>query len=187
MEKRTKKANKPIYLGLTILSLSKIRMYEYSYDDMKPIYGKNIRLCYMDTDSFIMGIKTEDVYKDIANDVEKNYDTSNYTRERPLPIGKNKKKIGLMKDELGGKIMEEFVGLRPKCYSYLMNDGKVDKKAKGIKKCVIKRCLIFNNYFECLKEKKKILRFNKDLRVMNIVFILKRLIKQLCLIMTIKD
>ena len=113
--KKTKKktvieANKPIYLGLAILSLSKTRMYEYWYDDMKPKYGDNIKLCYMDTDSFIMHVKTEDFYGHIANDVEKNYDTANYTCERPLPIGKNKKVIGLMKDELGGKIMEEFVG-----------------------------------------------------------------------------
>ena len=112
----------------------------------------------LDTDSFIMHVKTGDFYKDIANNVEKNYDTSNYTCERPLSIGKNKKKIGLLNDELGGKIMEEFVGLKPKCYSYLMNDGKVDKKAKGTKKRVIKRCLISDNYMECLKEKKKILR-----------------------------
>ena len=65
---------------------------------------------------------------------------------------------GMDEDELGGKIMKEFVGLRPKCYSYLMDDGKVDKRAKGIKKCVTKRCLIFNNYVECLEESKKILR-----------------------------
>ena len=65
---------------------------------------------------------------------------------------------GMDEDELGGKIMKEFVGLRPKCYSYLMDDGKVDKRAKGIKKCVTKRCLIFNNYVECLEENKKILR-----------------------------
>ena len=90
-----------------------------------------------------MNIKTEDFYKDIDNDVEKNYGTSNY---RPLPMGKNKKVIGLIKDELGGKIMKEFVGLTPKSYSYLMDDGEVDKKAKGTKKCVIKRCLKFNNY-----------------------------------------
>ena len=105
-----------------------------------------------------MHIKTEGFYKDIANDAEKNYDASNYICERPLPTGKSKKVIGLMKDELGEKIMEEFAGLRPKCYSYLMNDGKVDKKAKRTKKCVIKRCLMFDNYSECLKEKKKILR-----------------------------
>ena len=125
---------------------------------MKSKYGDMIKLCYMDMDSFIMHIKTEDFYKDIADDVEKINDMSNYTCERPLPMGKNKKVIGLMKDELGGKIMREFVSLRPKCYTYLMDDGKVDKKGKGTKKCVIKGCLKFNDYFECLKEKKKILR-----------------------------
>ena len=83
---------------------------------------------YMDTDSFIMHVKTDDFYKDIVNDVEKKYDTSNYTRGRPLPIGKNKKVIGLMKDELGGKIMTDFIGLRPTCYSYLVDDGKVKKQ-----------------------------------------------------------
>ena len=82
-----------------------------------------------------MHVKTEDFYEDIANDVERNYDTSNYTCKRPLPIGKNKKVIGLMKDELGGKIMKEFVGLRPKCYSYLMTDGKVDKNKRNKKMC----------------------------------------------------
>ena len=99
------KANKPIYLGLAILALSRIKMYQYWYDDMKPKYGDNVKLCYMDTGSFIMHIKTDNFYNDIANDVEKKYDTSNYTCERPLPMGKNKKLIGLMKDELGGKIM----------------------------------------------------------------------------------
>ena len=77
----------------------------------------------MDTDSFIMHIKTEDFHKDIADDVERMYDTSNYTVEGPLPMGKIKKKIGFVKDELGGKIMKEFVALRPKCYSYLTDDG----------------------------------------------------------------
>ena len=102
-KKTVRKANRPISLGLAILSLSKTRMYEYWYDDMKPKYGDNIKLCYMDTDSFIMHVKTEHFYEDIANDVEKNYDTSNYTVERSLPIGKNKKVIGLMKDDLGEK------------------------------------------------------------------------------------
>ena len=78
----------------------------------------------MDIDSFIMHIKTEDFYKDIANDVEKGFDTSNYEVNRALPIGKNKKVIGLMKDELGGKIMTEFVALSPKTYSYLTDDYK---------------------------------------------------------------
>ena len=114
-------------------------MYDYWYNEMKPKYKDRIILCYMDTDSFIMYIKTEDFYKEIADDVEKNYDTSNYTVERPLPVGKNKKVIGMMKDELGGKIMKEFIELRPKCYSYLTDDGNVNKKAKGTKKCVIKK------------------------------------------------
>ena len=103
------KANKLIYLGLAILALSKITMCEYWYDDIKIKYGDNVNLCYIDTDSFIMSVKTKDFYKDIANDVEKKYDTSNYSCERPLPMGKNKKVIGLMKDELGGKIMKKFV------------------------------------------------------------------------------
>ena len=103
---------------------------------MKPKYGDNVKLCYMDTDSFIMPIKTEDFYKDIAEDVEKRFDTSNYECDRPLPKEKNKKVIGLMKDELGGKIMTEFVALRPKTYSYLTDYCKEDKKAKGTKKCV---------------------------------------------------
>ena len=131
--------NKPIYLELSILETSKILMYEVWYDYMKPRYGDNVKLCYMDADSFIMHIKTEDFYKDIANNVEKRFHTSYYEVNRPT--GKNKKVIGLMKDELGGKIITEFVALRSKTYSYLTGDCKEDKKAKGIKKCVIKRVI----------------------------------------------
>ena len=105
---------------------------------MKPKFGNDIKLCYMDTDSFIMSIETDDFYKDIANDIEKRFDISNYEVNRPLPTGNNKKVIGLMKDELGGKIITEFVTLRPKTYLYLTDDNKEDKKAKGTKKCVIK-------------------------------------------------
>ena len=85
-----------------------------------------------------MHIKTEHFYKDIADDVEKSFDSSNYECDRPLPIGKNKKVNGLMKDELGGKVIIEFVALRPKTYSHLTDDCKEDKKAKETKKCVIK-------------------------------------------------
>ena len=81
---------------------------------MKPKYGNNVKLCYVDTDTFIMSIKTEDFYKDIANDVEKRFDISNYEVDRPLPTRKNKKVIGLMKDELGGRVITEFATLRPK-------------------------------------------------------------------------
>ena len=111
MKKAKVKMNKPVYLGLSILEICKILMYEFWYDYMKPKYGDNVKLCYMDTDSFIMHIKTEDFYKDIADDVEKRFDTSNYACDRPLPKGKNKKVIGLMKNELGRKIMTEFRAL----------------------------------------------------------------------------
>ena len=107
MNKTKVKMNKPIYLS--ILEISKLLIYEFWYDYMKPKYGDNIKLCYMDTDSFIMNIKTEEFYKDLANDVEKRFDTSNYEVNRPLRTVKNKKVIGLTKDELGGKIIAEFV------------------------------------------------------------------------------
>ena len=156
MKKTKVKMNKPIYLGLSILEISKILMYEFWYDYMKPKYDTNVKLCYMDTDSFIMNIKTNDFYEDIASDVDR-FDTSNYVK-RPLPMGKNKKVIGLMKDELGGKIITEFVTLRPKTYSYLTDDGKEDKKAKGTKKCVIKKMIKFNDYKRCLLDDEVILK-----------------------------
>ena len=145
--------NKPVYLGQVILDLSKIVMYEFHYNYMVPKYGlEQLKLCYMDTDSLVYDIKTEDFYEDIANDVEARLDTSGYseTDYRPLPIGLNKKVIGLMKDELGGKIMTEFVVLRPKLFSYKKLGGSEDKKYKGIKKCVVKKTLTFEDYKTCL-------------------------------------
>ena len=158
MNKTKVKMNKPIYLGLSILEISKILMYEFWYDYMKPKYNDNVKLSDMDTDSFVMNIKTEDFYEDIANDVEKRFDTSNYEVDRPLPTGKNKKVIGLMKEELGGKIITEFLTLRPKTYSYLTDDCKENKKAKGTKKCVIKRMIKFNDYKNCLLKDEVILK-----------------------------
>ena len=160
--KRTKvKMHKPIYLGLPILKISKLLMNEFWYDYMKPKYGDNVKLCYMDTDSFIMNIKTENFYKDIANDVEKRFNNSNYECDRPLPTGKNKKVIGLMKGELGGRVITEFVALRPKTYSYLTDDCKDDKKAKGTKKCVIKRMIRFDDYKNCLLNGEVILKLQQ--------------------------
>ena len=158
MNKTKVKMNKPIYLGLLILDISTILMYEFWYDYMKPKYGNDVKLCYMDMDSFIMNIRMNDFYKYIANDVEKRFDTSNYEVNRPLPTGKNKKVIGLMKDELGGKIITEFVTLRPKTYLYLINNCKEDKKAKGTKKCIIKKMITFNDYKNCLLKDEVILK-----------------------------
>ena len=101
MKKTKVKMNKPIYLGLSILEISKTLMYEFWCDYIKPKYGNKVKLCYMDTDSFIMNIKTNNFFEDIANDVENRFDTLNYEVNRPLPMRKNKKIIGLMKDELG--------------------------------------------------------------------------------------
>ena len=126
--------NKPVYLGQVILDLSKIVMYEFHYDYMVPKYGDRLKLCYMDTDSLVYHIRTEDFYADIADDVQTRFDTSDYIPDRPLPVGLNKKVKGLMKDELGDTIMTEFVALRPKLYSYKKLDGSEDKKCKGIKK-----------------------------------------------------
>ena len=126
--------NKPVYLGQVILDLSKILMYEFHYDYMIPKYGNRLILCYMDSDSLVCHIKTKDFYADIVDDVQMRFDTSGYIPDRPLPVQLNKKVIGLMKDESGGKIMTEFMALRPKLYSYKKLDGLEDKKCKGIKK-----------------------------------------------------
>ena len=112
--------SKPIYLGQTILDVSKTLMYEFLYGYLKPNYRDKLKLCYMDTDSFIKHVETKDFYKDIADDVNEWFDTSNYDKndKRPLPMGINKKVLGMFKDELGGKIMTEFVALRAKAYAF---------------------------------------------------------------------
>ena len=139
--------NKPVYLGQATLDLSKIVMYEFHYDYMLPKYGSNLKLCYMDTDSLVYQIETEDFYEDIAKDVSTRFDTSGYCKDRLLPMGLNKKVIEMMKDELGGAIMTEFIA--PKLYSYRKLNGAEDKKCKGIKKCVVKKTLTFDDYKNC--------------------------------------
>ena len=144
MKKVKVKMKKPIYLGLSILEISKIIMYEFWYDYVKKKYRDMVKLCYMDTA--------------IARDVEERFDTSNYDVDRPLPKGKNKKVIGLMKDELGGGIITEFVVLRPKTYSYITDEFIEMKKAKGTKTCVIKKMLKFEDYKKCLFDNEPMLK-----------------------------
>ena len=112
-------------------------MYEFWYDYIKPKQGDRVKLCYTDTDSFLLHIITKDFYENITVDVEKWFDTSNYDEndKRPLPVGKNKKVNDFFKDELGGKIMKEFCALRPKAYANLTDDDSEKEKAKGTKKC----------------------------------------------------
>ena len=114
----------------------------------------------MDTDSFVINIETDDFYKDIADDVDKWFDTSNFDKSdnRPLEIGRNKKVIGKFKDELGGKIMTEFCALRAKAYAYKLDDDTEKKKAKGTKKCIVKREITFKNYVDALFNDETVIR-----------------------------
>ena len=118
--------NKRVYLGLSILNSSKTAIYEFWYDYIKPKYGEKVKLCYVDTGCFIVHVKTEDIYKDIAEDVETRFDTSNVEIDRPLPMGKNEKVIGL-------------IWLRAKTYSYLKDNSDEDKKSKRDKKACHKK------------------------------------------------
>ena len=126
--------NKPVYLLLLILETSKILMYQFWYDYVKLKYGEKAKLYCKGIDICILYLKTNDIYKDVAEDVEARFDTSNYELDRPLPKGENKKVIALMKDELGGKIMIKFLALRAKTYNYLVDHSSKEKKGKRHKK-----------------------------------------------------
>ena len=169
MKKTWVKLIKPLYLGMSILDISITLMYEFWYDYIKPKYGDRAKLCYTDTGNFVIHIKTKYFFEDISNDVERWFDTSNYDEndKRALPINMSKRVPGLFKNELGGKITTEVVALRAKTYAYSIDgydndDYKknkiINKEAKGIKICVIKRKLIIKNYTDCLFNDKTILR-----------------------------
>ena len=132
----------------------------FGNDYLKPKYKCKAKLCYMDTDSFVINMFTEDFFEDTNNDVERWFETSNYDQndKRSLPMGMNKKVIEMFKDKLEGKIMKEFCALRAKTYTCLMDDDSEKQKAKGIKKCVIKRRLMFENYKGSLLNNKTILK-----------------------------
>ena len=141
--------NKPVYTGMTILDNSKILMYDFFYNHLKKHYGESCELLYTDTDSLLLEIKTDDVYKDIKSN-EKHYDTSDYPKEHPLHSTANKKVLGKMKDECAGTPISEVVCLKPKMYSILKADEKNIKKAKGVKKSVIKKQIKHEQYKEML-------------------------------------
>ncbi|XP_071056426.1 uncharacterized protein [Onthophagus taurus] len=142
--------DKPLYVGFTVLELSKLLMYDFYYDFLKPKYGEDVQLCYMDTDSFTVLIKSDDVYNDVKLNLDK-FDTSNYSPDNRFDIPlQNKAVLGKMKDENCGNVMVEFIGLRSKVYANRVADGRVTKKSKGIRKAVVKQKLSFQNYFDCL-------------------------------------
>ena len=152
--------NKPVYLGMSILDLSKTLMYDFHYNYIKPKYGENAKLLFTDTDSLAYEIETEDFYRDISSDVKSKFDTSNYPKNHPSGVitGVNKKVIGMFKDEAAGKQIAEFVGLRAKLYSYRVQEGYEEKKCKGVKKAVIKKTISFNDYKNCLFNNKPSMR-----------------------------
>ena len=160
--------NKPVYLGMCILDLSKTLMYDFHYNYIKKKYGSKAKLLFTDTDSLAYEIETEDFYKDISGDVRTNFDTSDISKDHPSGIesGVNKKVIGMFKDECGGKIMHEFVGLRAKLYSYKMYEGHETKKCKGVKSSVVKKEITFKDYKDCLFGG---LADGKQMRTMNVI------------------
>ena len=166
MKKTSLTMNKPVYLGMCILELSKTLMFDFHYNYIKQKYGDNAKLLFTDTDSFLYEIKTDDFYKDISGDVQDRFDTSDYPENHPsgIPTGINKKVLGMFKDEVAGKIITEFVGLRAKLYSFKMEDGKENKRCKGVKKQVVKKSITHEDYKTCLLSGKEILRKQNILR-----------------------
>ena len=134
--------NKPVYCGASILDLSKNIMYRFHYGYAKEKW-RGLKVLYTDTDSLIYKIETEDVFADTAVDVEKWFDTSGYPKNHPsvIPVRRNKKVLGVFKDECGGKIIAEFAALRAKCYSVKMDEGSEKKACKGVKKNVKKEIM----------------------------------------------
>ena len=166
MKKTSLTMNKPVYLGMSILDLSKTLMFDFHYNYIKPKYGNKTKLLFTDTDSLLYEIQTEDFYKDISGDVKDRFDTSEYPEGHPsgIPTGINKKVLGMFKDEAKGKNIKEFVGLRSKLYSYKMDEGKENKKCKGIKKAVVKKSISHEDYKTCLETGKEQLRRQNIIR-----------------------
>ena len=158
--------NKPVYVGQAILDLSKTLMYDFHYNYIQKKYTHNrAKLLFTDTDSLMYEITTDDFYKDISKDVKTKFDTSDYPSSHPSGIltGVNKKVIGMFKDEVAGRQITHFVGLRPKLYSYKLEDEKANKKCKGIRKNIVKKYISHEDYEHCL------FSGEKQMRSMNII------------------
>ena len=165
MKKQDIKFDKPVYVGQAILDLSKTLMFDFHYDYIRKKYQNKAELLFTDTDSLMYEIRTEDFYKDIAQDIESKFDTSDYPKEHPSGIltGVNKKVIGMFKDEVAGKQITHFIGLLSKLYSFKVEEDKTTKKCKGMKKNVIKKGIQFEDYVKCL------FSGEKQMRKMNII------------------
>ena len=166
MKKTKLDFDKPVYLGMCILDLSKTLMYDFHYNYIKQKYEDKAKLLLTDTDSLMYEIQTEDFYNDISGDVKDRFDTSGYPPDHPsdIPSGFNKKVLGMFKDEVNGNVIDEFVGLRAKLYSYKMFEGEESKKCKGVKKSVVKKSITHEDYKTCLLTGKEQLRKQNIIR-----------------------
>lgn len=158
--------NKPITVGMAVLDISKELMYDFFYNFLKPKYGENVELMYTDTDSFILNVQTDCFYTDMKADIDTQYDTSDYAEDNPYGIPrKNKKKPGYFKDELNGQIMTDFVGLRSKMYAFKCDGNNIEtKKAKGVKKYVLKNNIQFSDYLNSIMRKSVLIRAQNTFR-----------------------
>ena len=164
--KETLTLNRPAYVGMCILDLSKTLMYDFHYNYIKEKYGEKAKLLFTDTDSLTYEIETNDVYKDFWKDKDK-FDNSDYPEDSKYFYGKNKKVIGKFKDEAAGVPICEFVGLRSKMYSYIKDNQKGGKTAKGIKKNVIKNNITHDNYRDTLLNSEQMYHKMKTIRSEN--------------------
>ncbi|XP_025271321.1 uncharacterized protein LOC112639961 [Camponotus floridanus] len=164
LRKLEAKIDKPIYVGMSILDISKIRLYAFHYEYMSPLYGDKCKILYTDTDSLIYSIECEDAYERMKHDIDR-FDTSDYAIDNPYGVPRaNKKIFGLMKDENNGALMLEFVGLRAKMYA-LRVEGRGDtKKSKGVRSSVVTRTLTFDDYERCLRREIEMTREQSCLR-----------------------
>ena len=147
--------DRPIAIGVAVLGISKAIMNGFHFGFMKPLYGNKCRVCMSDTDSLFYRIETDDWYEDMKPYWKTHFDTWEYPEDHFASVPRlNKKVMGLMSDECKGKIVEEFVALRPKMYSYKLCNGKEGKRAKGVKKSIVSKNIRFNDFVRCLKEKR---------------------------------
>ncbi|XP_067211782.1 uncharacterized protein [Linepithema humile] len=158
------KFDKPIYVGMCILDISKTCLYEFHYEYMAPLYRDNCKIMYTDTDSLIYLLHCEDAYRDMKRDISK-FDTSDYSEDNVYGMPRANKKVpGLMKDENNGAIMTEFVGLRAKMYALRVTGQKDTKKVKGVKKSVVARTITFDDYTRCLNAEIELTRRQSCIR-----------------------
>ena len=161
--------NEPIFVGQAILDLSKTLMFDFHYNYIRKKYGDKAELLFTDTDSLMYLIQTEDFDKDINKDIKRKFDTSDYPENHPSGIktGVNKKVIGKFKDEAAGKQITHFVGLRPKLYTYKIEEEGEKRKAKGVKKYVIKKSLSFDDYKKYLFTEEEVMKEMNIIRSQN--------------------